>query len=67
MRVSADPNTQMSAVRLADRTVFSGLYLGTDAPRLGVNDVDASTAPEFRGTIRPRPVSTELCRRLVDG
>jgi len=71
MRVAADPQTHLSEVLLDDRKVFSGSYLGTSysgtAPHLGVNDVDTSTAPKFRGTLDPHPASTALCRKLLDG
>ncbi len=53
IRVSADPNTQLSAVHLDDRTVFSGVYLGPDAPRLGVNNVDTLDRPRVPRHAQP--------------
>jgi len=64
VQLSADPQIDLLAVRIGDRTVFDTRYDPEALPRVGVNDLDHSTSPRFTGTIRRRPESTALCREV---
>jgi hypothetical protein len=65
MRLSMDPETDLSTVVLGDRTVFSGIYDGPAGAVLGQNDLDGSTRSRFGGTLRQRPTSQALCREVA--
>jgi hypothetical protein len=56
VELSADPETDYSAARLGDRTVFTGFYGSDTAPRL---------TGDFSGDLRVRPESKSLCREVL--
>jgi hypothetical protein len=64
VQLSADPQVDLLAVRIGDKTVFDTLYVPDALPTLGVNTVDQSTGPRFTGQIHRRPESNALCREV---
>jgi hypothetical protein len=56
VQLSADPQTDYSAVTVGDHTAFTGFYGSDVVPRL---------AGDFSGEIRVRPESKSLCREVV--
>jgi hypothetical protein len=65
MQLALDPESQSSLVTLDDRTVWSGIYTGTDLPTLAQNHLTDTTRPRFGGTIHRRPQSKDLCRAVL--
>jgi hypothetical protein len=64
VQLSADPQVDLLAVRIGDKTVFDTLYVPDALPTLGVNTVDQSTGPRFTGQIHRLPESNALCREV---